>query len=249
MIRTWTDVEEIPELDDGQVTALASAEYDRMSEVLHALTPDDWGRQTPCAAWHVHALVAHVVGATDQYTSIRKGLAGQVRAQWRARRTGEALVDALTGSHVDRYLPLAPEELVQRFDALRGAAVRGRGSLPALLGRTSLDDGFGNTFPLRHLMRVVATRDCWMHRDDLARATDRAMRLTPEHDGVVVADVVREWVARHGRPFRLELTGPAGGGFRAGRDGEELSMDAVAFCRAASGRTPGGAPLGQGVPF
>ena len=37
------------------------------------------------------------------------------------------------------------------------------------------------------------------------------MTLTADHDGVLVADVVTEWAARHGQPCRLRLTGAAGG--------------------------------------
>lgn len=50
---------------------------------------------------------------------------------------------------------------------------------------------------------------------------------------------------RHGRPFTLHLTGPAGGTWGSG--GPELEFDAVEFCRAISGR--GSAPLDTEVPF
>ena len=63
--------------------------------------------------------------------------------------------------------------------------------------------------------------------------------LTPEHDGVLVADVVEEWADRHGRPHQLHLTGPAGGSFTRGHNGPELTLDAVDFCRVLSGRTAG----------
>ena len=56
-----------------------------------------------------------------------------------------------------------------------------------------------------------------MHRLDIARATGHAPVLTADHDGVIVADVVAEWARRHGRPYRLELTGPAGGVWRLRR--------------------------------
>jgi hypothetical protein len=61
---------------------------------------------------------------------------------------------------------------------------------------------------------MIITRDPWMHRLDLARATGQDLVLTADHDGVMVADVVAE--RRHGQPYRLELTGPAGGSWRSG---------------------------------
>ncbi len=68
-----------------------------------------------------------------------------------------------------------------------------------------------------YLLDVILTRDPWMHRVDIARATGRDLVLTPEHDGRIVADVVAEWARRHGQPFTLTLTGPAGGDLRRRR--------------------------------
>ena len=101
---------------------------------------------------------------------------------------------------------------------------------------------------------VILTRDPWMHRLDLARATGREPVLTADHDGVIVADIVAEWARRHGRPYRLELTGPAGGSWSSSTGGEEIVMDAADFCRVISGRPSpdGGRPSGlltTQVPF
>jgi hypothetical protein len=94
----------------------------------------------------------------------------------------------------------------------------------------------------------------WMHRLDLARATGQDLVLTADHDGVIVADIVAEWARRHGQPYRLELTGPAGGNWSSGISGEEIVMDAIDFCRIVAGRPgpDGGQPWGllnTQVPF
>ncbi len=73
------------------------------------------------------------------------------------------------------------------------------------------------------------------------------MELTPEHDGVLVADVVAEWGQRLGKPFALELTGPAGGSWPGAE--EPAVVDAVEFCRAVSGRGSVAATHGVAVPF
>ena len=39
---------------------------------------------------------------------------------------------------------------------------------------------------------MILTRDTWMHRVDISRATGRDLVLTAEHDGRIVADVVDE---------------------------------------------------------
>ena len=75
-----------------------------------------------------------------------------------------------------------------------------------------------------------------MHRMDIAAATGTPPRLTADHDGVIVADVVAEWAGRHGKDFELTLTGPAGGTWRSGANGPSWTLDAVDFCRAISRR-------------
>ena len=60
---------------------------------------------------------------------------------------------------------------------------------------------------------MIITRDPWMHRLDLARATGQDLVLTADHDGVIVADVVAD-----GRGATASLTDssspalPAGAG-------------------------------------
>ena len=100
-----------------------------------------------------------------------------------------------------------------------------------------------------YVFEVILTRDTWMHRVDVAQATGRTLDLTPAHDGRIVADVVAEWARRHGKPFTLELTGPAGGTYTEGSGGAEITCDAVEFCRTLAGRAPGSGLLAQQVPF
>lgn len=58
-----------------------------------------------------------------------------------------------------------------------------------------------------------------------------------------------EWSGAHGQPYRLTLTGPAGGSWSRGTDGEALELNAVEFCRILSGRAPGTGLLACSVPF
>ena len=61
--------------------------------------------------------------------------------------------------------------------------------------------------------------------------------------------MVADWARRHGRPFTLTLTGPAGGSFRVGESGPELELDAVEFARILSGRERAPGLLATAVPF
>ncbi|MFD6397146.1 maleylpyruvate isomerase N-terminal domain-containing protein [Nocardia sp. NPDC060249] len=93
---------------------------------------------------------------------------------------------------------------------------------------------------------VGITRDPWI---DLARATGHTLVLTEEHDGAIVAGVVEEWAARHGRPYNLRLRGAAGGRWHCGTTDERLDLDAVEFCRILSGRAESTGLLITHVPF
>jgi hypothetical protein len=100
-----------------------------------------------------------------------------------------------------------------------------------------------------YLLGIIHTRDPWMHRIDICRATGREITLTPEHDGRIVCDVVREWCPRHGTPLNLHLAGPAGGEFVFAGGGRDLTADAVDFCRVLSGRGSAEGPMAVRVTF
>jgi hypothetical protein len=102
---------------------------------------------------------------------------------------------------------------------------------------------------LGYLTETILTRDPWMHRLDISAATGVKPTHTPEHDGVIVDDIVHEWAERHGKPVSLRLDGPAGGSWEFGSGGPVIELDAVEFCRQISARsTPSGLTETQ-VPF
>jgi uncharacterized protein (TIGR03083 family) len=143
----------------------------------------------------------------------------------------------------------APDRLRRDLAAGGARGVRRRSGLPAALRALPIPIGPPlGTRPLGYLMGCIYTRDAWMHRVDIARATGRPLELTADHDGRIVADVVAEWARGHGQPYRLTLTGPAGGEWSHG-DGETLTLDAVEFCRIMSGRAAGSGLLAHAVPF
>ena len=162
-------------------------------------------------------------------------------------------IDGMTEVQVRERMDLAPDQITERLAELAPRAARARARVPGLVrGRTMKVEVAGVMEPwtLGYLFDVIPTRDTWMHRVDVSRATGRPMVLTAAHDGRLVADVVAEWASRHGRPFELTLTGAAGGVFTSGAAGEgEQLADAVEFCRILSGRGAGAGLLTQEVPF
>lgn len=217
---------------------LARTEYERFLDLLRSLSPDDWGAPTDCPEWDVRAIAGHTTGMALMATGLKETL----RQSRIARRRGGDPLDALTALQVQEHADLTTVELIDRFAAVGPRAARGRRRTPALIRRMKLANPQSIGGRIEHwtngyLIDTILTRDPWMHRMDICRATGRGPVLTPDHDGRLIADVVQEWADRHGRPYRLRLTGPAGDRFAHGEDGPELAMDAVDFCRILSGRT------------
>lgn len=247
-----------PAIDRATAMRLAETEYQRVADAVDALRPEDWSAPTDCSAWDVRQLVAHIVGQTDLMSTPWE-LVRQLRLAKSRQLPGQAGVDALTGLQVEERRDRGPDGLRAELRRVGPRGARGRRRVPGVVRRRRLPDpeivnGVPETWSIGYLTDVILTRDPWMHRLDLARATGQALLLTPDHDGVIVADVVQEWARRHGQPFRLALTGPAGGTWASGDGGEEIEMDAADFCRVLSGRpSPAGdAPtglLGVNVPF
>lgn len=236
-------------LDKDTARTLAATEYDRFLAVLRQLGPADWTRPTDCPGWDVRAMSAHVLGMAEMVASPRQF----VRQNRLSAKAGGG-IDALTGVQVRERARLDGPAIAAGLEAVAPRAVRGRRLLSAVAGRARLPEEQvvgpdREWWRIGFLVEVILTRDVWMHRMDLARALGRPPALSAEHDGVLVADVVAEWAQRHGRPFRLTLTGPAGGSWSAGADGESLELDAVDFCRLLSGRGTGTGLLAQQVPF
>ena len=163
-------------------------------------------------------------------------------------------VTATTGLQVSERADWTIDDIVEGAKKVGPKAVRGRRLTPGFMRKRPFPDpqhvnGRDEHWVIGFLSDVILTRDPWMHRMDIAKAVNAQPVLTPEHDGVIVADVVAEWAERHGRPYSLTLTGPAGGSWSHGSDGERIEMDAIEFCRVVSGRGTGEGLLATQVPF
>jgi uncharacterized protein (TIGR03083 family) len=245
-------VEDVPPIDRAEAATLATQENDRTVELLASLGPDDWSRPTDCTGWTVRDLAGHLVGAMEGFSSYGR-LVRMLARSGREARGGVSFVDAMTAIQVRDRASSSTDELVARARAAAPASARFRTRFPAALRKATtkqeLLDGTTERWTLAYLLDTILTRDTWMHRVDLCRAIDRPVELTAEHDGRIVADVVAEWARRHGRPFTLDLDGPAGGTYVQGEGGDHLRLDAVELCRTLSGRAPGDGLLTQEVPF
>jgi uncharacterized protein (TIGR03083 family) len=221
---------------------LQAREFERTNALLASFDDGDWSAQTDCPAWDVRRMYLHVLGASEAGASMRENVRQLRTARAERKRSGGPLEAALSSVQIRQREQLGAAELVAQMAAIAPKTVRGRRRVPSLVrdhARMAIDGPVHETWTLGYMIDTIYLRDMWLHRVDASRATARALDLTQDHDGLIVADVVGEWARRHGRPFTLELTGPAGGTFaREAESGhcEHLSFDAVEFCRILGGR-------------
>ena len=252
---TIIDATDLGPLTHDEAMELQARELDRTLDLLRTLDEAGWTAQTECPDWDVRHMYLHVLGAAQAGASMREN-AHQMRVGFAHRKHhGGPLEAALSNVQVRERENLQPADLVKALETVAPKTVRGRRRLPSVIrnhAKLAIDGPVHEKWTLGYLIDTIYLRDMWMHRVDAARATDRAVVLTPDHDGRIVADVVAEWARRHGRPFTLELHGPAGGTFVRrpdAADAENLDIDAVEFCRTVGGRTPGTGLLATVVPF
>jgi uncharacterized protein (TIGR03083 family) len=237
-------------LDRPALMRLAAAEYLNFASMLLTLKPDDWTKATECPGWDVRTMASHVLGMAEMAASIRDGS----RQQRLAKKRGGVFIDSLTALQIDERRDMTPAQIVDRFAKIGPRAARARRRAPSFIRRRRMPipQLVGDTmedWTIGYLVDTILTRDTWMHRIDIARATGTPPALTHDHDGALVADVVNEWAGRHRKSCQMNLTGVAGGSWTFGTGGPTLDLDAIEFARTLSGREPGTELLAVPVPF
>lgn len=219
---------------------VCAAELESMLALLRTLSEADWSKPTDCTEWTVHDMQAHVVGQYEGTASLRvffrRHRIGHRRYPHRTR------LAAMTAQQVDDLRVHSPATLIERLATIGPKALRVGRRMPSFIRRL---DGT-RFFPedplpdptLGYILDVIAARDTWMHRVDIAVATGREL-VHGLHEREIVAQVVRELgVAWTGPAIVLELTGPAGGRWALGSGDPVATVraDTVDYLRTLSGR-------------
>jgi uncharacterized protein (TIGR03083 family) len=256
MTQTPQRADQIPAVSHAEAMLLTSAENLRLLTQLRGLDGGQWQAATDCTRWTVRDVVVHLVASAQAQANpiefVRQVLAGR---RLTAEIGGEHWVDGLNEAQLRARTEWAPAMLPDSWQRHSAAALKARRRMPApirALPVLPIGTGLGVHIgwqPIGYLFAMGFTRDVWMHRIDIARATGIPLELTHEHDGRIVADIVAEWSRRHGQPYTLTLTGPAGGEFRSGGGGDPETVDAVEFARILSGRAEGPGILRHKLPL
>lgn len=249
------DVTTIGSFTHHEAMRLQSQELDRTLAMLRSLDDAAWRAATACPAWDIRAMYQHVLGACEAGASMRENVHQLHWARSHRKQWGGPLEAALSNVQVRERGDLGPAQIVERLAAIAPKTVRGRSRIPTFVrnhAKLAVDGPVFETWKLGYLIDTIYLRDLWMHRVDVAHALGSALELSVDHDARIVADVVAEWARRHGKPFLLELTGPAGGTYAHNPDlpdAEHVSHDAIEFCRTLAGREHASGLLTTVVPF
>lgn len=238
------DAANIPALNHEEAGRLARTELDRFLALVESLSGDDWEQPTGCTAWNVREVLAHQAGSYAAYASW-----AQFRRQYVQNpyvREEDQPVDGINRRQVEDRQGRTPAQLVAELREAGPKAIRTRQRLPWILRKLPLP--FGAPIGMARvewLTDLIYPRDTWMHRVDICRATGREFVQSADHDGRMVALVVRDLAQNvkgvlDGKTAVYDLTGgPAGGRYRFGPNPEAdavLQMDVLQFNWLASGR-------------
>ena len=245
MTTTATDIDTVRRITTAEeAERLGLAAYDAIVDDLERLDEADWATTTVCDPWTVADVVRHLIGAAKANASLGELLRQQIHGIRHKAEFDDNALDALNHLQVEDHRHLGPDVLPGAVADVAEPSVRGRIRRASFVGwmqipidmSGSTAEGMPSRVDLGELMRVILTRDVWLHRIDIARAVGSAPDLDPDVDGRLIEDVAKEWADRHGEPFDLHLTGPAGGRYLRPGSGPSIEIDAVEFCWILSGR-------------
>ena len=211
----------IPPLTHVEARAMATLELERFLALVTSLSDEEWEKPTACTLWNVRQLLAHVTGACAASASFAEfKRQGSARVQRPYRASGLSFLDSMNQIQVDDRARSTPAALIDELQEV------------------------GGVVPIGYLTDLIYTRDRWMHRLDICRATEREMVMTAEHDGRVVAlvmrDLAKKLVAKLSTTSLVyQLSGRGGGTWQLGTKGAPqatLGLDVLDFNLLASGR-------------
>lgn len=233
---------DIPKLSHAEAGKLAQNEYERVLALIETLSGNDWDQPTYCTEWRVREMVAHLAGSVAGSSSFAAFKHQNIDNPY-AKEFADP-TDATNKLQVEEREVYSLSELVAEFRQKGQIAVNNRKNLPWIVRKIHLPMGSLGFTSFEYLMDTIYPRDQWMHRYDICAATSREMITTAEHDGRIVALVLRDIAKKlrkslSNRTIVLRLIGDAGGEYQFGRNATPdaiLEIDVFDFNLRSSGR-------------
>lgn len=236
---TIVDAASIPAVTADEAHSLLRTALSRFLALVESLDPDDWDKSTACIDWSVRDILAHQAGGYASGTGYREML----RQGRNKPRPGQLIEDAINAAQLQERAGKSPAELIAELRHVGPIAAKKWAYQFRLAKLISIPHPVVEKLSFRYLMWVIHSRDTWMHRLDICRATGREFEQTREQDGriaeLVMVDVADVLARKFDGPALIfELTGLAGGTWKIGK-GEPaatIRMDVLEFNIFASGR-------------
>lgn len=241
----------IPKSTHAEAGQLSQMAYERLLDVLMQLSGADWTQPTYCTEWTVRDMTAHLAGSVTGSTSFAEFRRQNVQNPYLKEFSDP--VDGTNKLQLEERANKTPAELVAEFRQNGQVAVNNRQKLPWPVRKIHLPMGSLGFTSIEYLMDVIYPRDQWMHRYDICAATGKEMVVTPEHDGRIIALILRD-LARNlkkqlgSRTIDLHLRGALEATYRFGRGSRPtavIEMDFFDFNLLASGRKKVADVVGQ----
>lgn len=241
-ITTIPNASNIPAQTHQEAGHLATAELDRLLTMIATIPQHTLDNPTDCSLWNVRQMLAHLAGACAGHTSLREFKRQYISNPLMSEF--DAAIDALNNLQVADRADHTLEQVIDEFRVEGPKAIRVRQRLPWLIRNVWLPLGPLGLAPIGYLTDIIYTRDWWMHRADLCRATGQRMHLTPEHDGRIIALVLRDLARKRDRnrettTIDLHLTDDIDLSYRFGNGTQPdatITLNLIEFNRLASGR-------------
>jgi uncharacterized protein (TIGR03083 family) len=229
----------VPYVTADEAYALLRTELERLLALVETLDSADWAEPTACTEWTVRDVLAHQAGSYASGTSYREMI-----HQYRAKpKVGQLPEDAVNALQLAERTDMSAAQLIAEIRRVGPIAIHKWAYQFRLFKLLSVPHPVPGRLSMRHLMWVIHSRDTWMHRLDICRATGRTFEQAHGHDERIVALVILD-VAKtlpqklDGRAVICELSGLASGVWKigAGQATATIQMDALDFNIYASGR-------------
>jgi uncharacterized protein (TIGR03083 family) len=230
---------QIPYVTADEAHQLLAVAFGRFMALAESLNDNDWDRPTACTAWSVRDILAHQAGGY----ATGAGYTEMFRQLMNKPAPGQLPEDAMNARQLAKRAGRTPAELLAELRRVGPSGIQKWSYQFRFAKLWGIPHGVAGWLTIRHLMWVIHSRDTWMHRLDICRATGRPFEQTADHDGRIVALVMRD-VGKalaprlDGKALLFHLTGTSGGDWQvgSGAPAAAVQMDALDFNIFASGR-------------